>query len=184
MGINRAAQEYNVPRTTLKDRLAGRVKHGSKSGPDPYLTSSEEDELVSFLINACKVGHGKTKREVIDVVRRTVKKKKEKEVKDFEKFKFNGERWWHGFVQRHPKLSLHTADALSYCRSNAVDQESLDYYFSLLKKTLEGNNLMDQACYIYNMDETGMPLDHKQPKCIAPKGMKKFMDHHQEINLK
>ena len=84
MGINRAAEEYNVPRTTLKDRLAGRVKHGSKSGPDPYLTSSEEDELVSFLINACKMGQGKTKREVIDVVRRTVKKKKEKEGKDFE----------------------------------------------------------------------------------------------------
>ena len=35
------------------------------------------------------MGQGKTKREVIDVVRRTVKKKKEKEGKDFEKFKFN-----------------------------------------------------------------------------------------------
>ena len=32
---------------------------------------------------------------------------------------------------------------------------------------------MDQVCYIYTMDETGIPLDHKQPKCIAPKGMKK-----------
>ena len=94
------------------------------------------------------MGHGKTKREVIDVVRRTVKKKKEKEGKDFEKCKFNGEEQQHGFVQRHPKLSLCTADALSYCRSNAVDQESLDYYFSLLKKTLEANNLMDQVCYI------------------------------------
>ena len=80
-------------------------------------------------------------------------KKKEKEGKDFEKFKFNGEEWWHGFVQRYPKLSLPTADTLSYCRSNAVDQESIDYYFSLLKKTLKGNNLMDQACYIYNMDD-------------------------------
>ena len=29
MGINRAGEEYNVPRTTLKDRLARRVKHGS-----------------------------------------------------------------------------------------------------------------------------------------------------------
>ena len=25
MGVNRAAEEYNVPRTTLKDRLTGRV---------------------------------------------------------------------------------------------------------------------------------------------------------------
>ena len=136
-------EEYNVPRTTLKDILAGRIKHGTKSGPKPYLTSSEEDELVSFLINACKMGHGKTRREVIDIVRRTVRKKKEKEGEDFEKCKFNGKGWWHGFVQRHPKLALCTADTLSYCRSNAVDQESLDYYFSLLKNALEGNNLMD-----------------------------------------
>ena len=32
---------------------------------------------------------------------------------------------------------------------------------------------MDQAYYINNMDETGMPLDHKQSKHITPKGMKK-----------
>ena len=68
-----------MPRTTLKDGLAGRVKHGSKIRTRSIL----EDELVSVLTNACKMGHGKTKREVIDVVRRTVKKKKEKEGKDF-----------------------------------------------------------------------------------------------------
>ena len=106
------------------------------------------------------MGHGKTKREVIDNVRRTAKKKKEKKGEGFEKCKFNGEGWWNRFKQRHLKLSLHTADALSYCRSNAVDQERLDYYFSLLKKALEGNHLMDQACCIYHMDESGMPLDH------------------------
>ena len=32
LGVNRAADEYDVPRTTLKDRLAGRVEHGTKSG--------------------------------------------------------------------------------------------------------------------------------------------------------
>jgi len=62
LGVNRAAEEYDVPRTTLKDRIAGRVKHGSKSGLDPYLTLSQETELTEFLINVCKMGHGKTKR--------------------------------------------------------------------------------------------------------------------------
>jgi len=62
----------------------------------------------------------------------------------------------------HPNLSLQTSDAL-YCRSNAVDQESITFYFILLKKAKEDNTLMDKSCYIYSMDETGMPLDHKQP---------------------
>ena len=32
MGCNRAAVEYGVPKTTLKDRVSGRVIHGRKSG--------------------------------------------------------------------------------------------------------------------------------------------------------
>ena len=40
MGVNRAA----VPRTTLKDRIAGRVVHGTPSGPQPYLTPEEVTE--------------------------------------------------------------------------------------------------------------------------------------------
>ena len=173
LGVNRAANEYNVSKTTFKDRISGRVKHGSNPGRQPYLKSSEENELEKFLIEVCKMGHGKTKREVIDIVRKTVEKKMKKEGKDFEKCDFRGEGWWQGFTQRHPNISLRISDALSHCRSNAVDQDSLDYYFSLLKKALEDNNLFDKACYIYNMDETGMPLDHKQLKRIAPKGMKK-----------
>ena len=40
MGINRAALECNVPPTTLKDRIAGRVGPGSKIGQKPYLTDN------------------------------------------------------------------------------------------------------------------------------------------------
>ena len=36
LGVNRAAEEYNVPKTTLKNKLSGRVKHGTKSGPGSY----------------------------------------------------------------------------------------------------------------------------------------------------
>ena len=50
---------------------------------------------------------------------------------------------------------------LSYCQSCAVCKESLECYFTLLKQTLEQNDLMDRNACIYNMDETGMPLDSK-----------------------
>ena len=48
MGVNHAAKEHGVPRTTLKDRLSGRVEHGKKPGPIPYFNSNEEDELATF----------------------------------------------------------------------------------------------------------------------------------------
>lgn len=61
------------------------------------------------------MGHGKTKREVVDIIRRIVKKKKEKEDKDFGKCKLNSEEQWQGFIQRYSKLFLHTYDVLLYC---------------------------------------------------------------------
>ena len=59
LGVNRAADQYAVPRSTLKDRLSGR--HGNKSGPEPYLSFEEERELASHLIKCAEIGYPKTK---------------------------------------------------------------------------------------------------------------------------
>ena len=61
LSISAAARNHGVPVTTLKDRLSGRVLHGTKPGPVPYLSSSEEVHLVEYLSEANKVGYGKTK---------------------------------------------------------------------------------------------------------------------------
>ena len=75
MGVNRAALEHGVPRTTLKDRMAGRVTHGTNFGPKPYLTMKEDKELVKFLVDSCKIGYGKTREEVLKIVEAAVMKK-------------------------------------------------------------------------------------------------------------
>jgi len=67
MGVNRAAKEFGMPRTTLKDRLSGTVQHGRKSGPKPYLSPDEEKELVIFVIDVCKMGQGKMKKIMLEV---------------------------------------------------------------------------------------------------------------------
>ena len=64
---NKAAKLYGVPPSTLKDRLSGRVVHGVKPGPRPYLTTKEEKELTDHLVSA-KVGYGKTRRDVMNMV--------------------------------------------------------------------------------------------------------------------
>ena len=42
ISINKSALLHGVLPTTLKDRLSGRVKHGTKPGPRPYLNDQEE----------------------------------------------------------------------------------------------------------------------------------------------
>jgi len=85
MEVHRAAKEFGVPRTTLKDRLSGRVQHGRKSGPNLYLSPDKEKELVTFLIDVCKMRQGKTKREVLDIVRSKVQMERKKEGAGVEK---------------------------------------------------------------------------------------------------
>jgi len=40
--INKISKKYNIPRSTLKDRISDRVTHGTKPGSRPYLTAEEE----------------------------------------------------------------------------------------------------------------------------------------------
>ena len=93
MGVNRAAVEHGVPRTTLKDRIAGRVVHGTNMGPKAYLTHEEEKELVKFLFECSKMGHGKTRGEVLKIVEAAMKKKGTK----LDGFISQG--WWWSFVR-------------------------------------------------------------------------------------
>ena len=55
--INRAALDYGVLCTTLKDRLSGRVEHGRKPDPAPYLSAVEENELGEFLKSCASIAY-------------------------------------------------------------------------------------------------------------------------------
>lgn len=57
-------------------------------------------------------------------------------------------------------------------RSIGTKPEIISKYFNLLEDTLIENELMDEPCRIFNMDETGMPLDPTPPKVVSIRGTK------------
>ena len=58
-----AAIQYGVPKSTLGDRVSGRVLPGKNSGPPTYLNSLEEKELVQFLLRCCEIGYAKSRKQ-------------------------------------------------------------------------------------------------------------------------
>ena len=64
MTVLRASQLCNIPKTTLHDRISGKVLHGSKPGPKSYFLPTEEKEMANFLVDVAKAGYSKTRREV------------------------------------------------------------------------------------------------------------------------
>ena len=167
VSINSAARNHGIPPTTLKDRLSGRVTDGTKPGRLPYLNDQEETDMESYLIQATHVGYGKTRRQIKAIVESVAVDKgvlRSSHISD---------GWWKRFLQRHPKLSLRYGDATGHVRMNAMNRENLTNYFALLKECMEENDLMDHPERIYNMDESGIPLDPRPPKIVALKGQKK-----------
>ena len=118
MGMNRAAIEHGVPRTSLKDRLSGRVIHGTNIGPKPYLTQEEEKQLVEFLVNCCKMGYGKTRGEVLKIVEAIMKKKGRKHEGRI------SQGWWCRFRNRWPSPCSNPSPASSSLSTPAVSSPS------------------------------------------------------------
>ena len=73
--INKAVMEYEIPRTTLQDRITGRVFHGTTSGPKLYLDKKKEKELAEFLQTTAEVGYGKPRKQIINIVQSTGREK-------------------------------------------------------------------------------------------------------------
>ena len=60
--VRHATLEYNVPRSTLPDRVTGKVCPGAVGGAPRYLDDEEEEELVKFLLHCAQMGCPKTSR--------------------------------------------------------------------------------------------------------------------------
>ena len=132
------------------------------------MTDEEEKKLVCYLQDAADIGYGKTRKQVQVIVEAVAK---EKGLMDGGKKISDG--WWRRFKERQSSLSLRKGDSTAAVRLSCTNAENLKQYFSLLGKVLTENDLLEKPAQLYNMDETGMPIDHKPPNVIAKKGQKK-----------
>jgi len=162
LSIRRAALQFNVPKSSLGDRVSGRVAHGTMSGPPKYLTDAEEIEIVHFLTRTAAIGYPKSRKDVMGLVQRVL------DSKELGRSLTSG--WWESFIHRHPNLSLRTAAPMSLVRAQASDPEMVSRYFDLLEQTLVENDLKGKPGQIFNMDKSGMPLDPKSPKVVVERG--------------
>ena len=126
MSISGAATLHGIPRSTLNDHCHGRVLPGARSGRPTILSSTEERDLVQFLLSSAKIGYARTRSELISIVERMLS------VRDDHQTVMIG--WWNKFCKCHPELVLRTPASLSLSRASASIKECIDNYFDVLEK--------------------------------------------------
>ncbi|KAJ8962215.1 hypothetical protein NQ318_018187 [Aromia moschata] len=172
MSLRQASVKYDIPKSTLHDKVASlnagkEVSFVPKMGRFSKTFSPEYEELL--------VNHVK------DLSNRCLPLMK----KEFLKLaydlavalniphRFNceksaaGKHFYYDFMARHPDLSLRTPESMSMMRAVGFNKPQVDLFFINLDKLMTLYNFSPSN--IYNCDETGVSCVQKHQKVIAPK---------------
>ena len=169
MPVRRAAAMFGVPKSTLQDKISGKVPVSMRKGPTPYLSMELEDQIESWLVKMARIGYGQMRLDVINKVQELVVK-----LKILTPFPDAqpSHKWYQLFMNWHPDIKARMAQALSQQCSD-VSYDDLLSWFNGLQSYLVQNGYLDilkDPSRIYNCDEMGFPMAPKPGKVLASKG--------------
>ena len=162
IAIRRAAKVHGLPESTLRWRLANEKKEDLKHGGQNFFTRAQEEMLAEHCVSMAHLGYGFTRWQVLDMA----KNMSEAVGKDTEPTK----HWFYGFLTRFPELKMVHPKKREKARDEAVNQETLKGYFDALGEVLDKYDIKNKPQFIWNVDETGISLDHNPPKILARAG--------------
>ena len=160
LSIRKAAQIYNIPRTTLQRRIennSGLIG----SGTTTTLSRATEELLVHSIKKVGSWGYGLTFRHVQRVVHHYLVQTKQTHL-------FNngkpGRDWYKRFKQRWKHtLSEREAENIAKARAASCTKNHIDSYFEVLVKAYDEAELKEPT-NIWNVDETGFSGDQGEKK--------------------
>ena len=166
MSQRHAAKCHGVPRATLQKILDGKTYCGAKPGKKPVL-KEQEIKLVDYAVQRASLGIGFGKKQFFDYATKLAAK---------HKYKFkNGkpsEKWWRLLKKRHDRMRLRRPEPTAAVRHMCMDRSKVGSYFKSLEGLLQKTALSDKPQHVWNMDETGVQLEHKPRRILAQKGTK------------
>ena len=68
MSVREETAQFGVPKSTLHNRISGKLQPGAAPGVPRYLDKEEEEEVVSWLEGCASIGFAKMVKEVRNIV--------------------------------------------------------------------------------------------------------------------
>lgn len=170
MSLNEAAHSYNIPKTTLKRRIAtNNLEKTDRLGPDGSLGKTTEEKLSMHIKKLQKQGFAPTRTEVRKIAFNLAEL-----LGIRHKFKNGkaGRVWLQSFLRRNPDISVRKAENTSVARAIGMSREIVSKYFTLLQTVLAENELFGKPGHIFNTDETGLQLNTRPEHVLAEIGSK------------
>ncbi|XP_034034566.1 tigger transposable element-derived protein 6-like [Thalassophryne amazonica] len=156
--VRQAAKDFGVPKSSLGDRVSGRVRPGSRSGPAQLITSADEELLVEFSLYMSKHGFPLTKQQLVSFAS-SIYKRQHRRVA----FSKLGQTWWLNFRKRQEKnISIQPSDNVVRGRTACVRKEAVDQFFHLMSAIMDAHGLREKPYQIFTCHDMGFQLGRKR----------------------
>ncbi|XP_065671731.1 jerky protein homolog-like [Hydra vulgaris] len=162
------SKKFNVPESTLRDKLSGKSQpKRQNSGFKSYLGEEIENELVAWLMQCANMGFAITKKLLIKAVQKIVTGRG---IKTPFKDDIPSKNWFYKFMRRHKELSQKRAEHISRARG-LITEASIRKWFNEVYELLgDDAQYLNDPSRVFNLDETGFELAPKTGKVIGIRG--------------
>lgn len=167
--VREVGRSFNIPESTLRDRIKARNFENAKLGRNPVFSEDQERALVKHITKLANIFYGITPLELRRLSYKFAVKNNIKHTFDHEK-KLAGEDWLKLFLRRNSTISLRKPEGTSLNRVSAFNKIEVETFFENVTKVLEKYKFPESR--IFNVDETGISTVQKPSKILASKGQK------------
>ena len=143
----KAAKLYQVPYSTLNDRMNGLLPLPERRPANIKLTILEEEVIIRNILDMDSRGFAPRLAGVEDMANYILKSRGGKRV---------GKLWAHRFIQRQPALKTRFNRVYDFQRALCEDSELIGSWFRLVENMRVKYGVLD--CDFYNFDETGFMI--------------------------
>jgi hypothetical protein len=145
--VREAARVFHVPRTTLRDRRAGRPARRDCQPNSKKLTLVEEEVIISYILDLDRRGFAPTYAAVRDMADKLLAARGAGQV---------GVHWPRNFVKRTDSLTTRFNRAYDRQRALCEDPALISQWFTLVEETKAKYGICDED--FYNFDEASFMM--------------------------
>ena len=143
----RAAIAFNIPKSTLIDRRAGKRARRDCQPNSKKLTKLEEEVIVDYILNLDSRGFAPTYAAIRDMANKLLAARGAGQV---------GQKWPANFVKRTDSLTTRFNRAYDRQRALCEDPVLIKSWFELVEQTKAKYGICDED--VYNFDEAGFMM--------------------------
>jgi hypothetical protein len=148
--VRRAATVFNVPPSTLHDRLSGKQYRIEQRANGHRLTANQEASLIEWILSRDARGVAPRPSHVAEMASLLLQEA------DPTSSRLVGKNWVSSFINRHDEVKSRFARRYNYSRAKCEDPRAIKAWFKQLEEVRKQWGIQDDD--IFNFDETGFAM--------------------------